>query len=220
MSVTWIDPGLLPSPTAASSFSDSVSPAHVNDSANGALLNPRHQTGRRGQRRGRGQPDCSAGLRVRTRGAEPEGSLECPSGSGVAIELFRRLLLSKICNPVRAHSAKDASLFGAERWKDDTISIPVGVGSAARCARSTSSGEMLFWDLLSSLRSMSSSSLRFIERMIALSEVDFKPSMAAETSRDTITCTHRTVRARWRCPLRRALQRELPSSGSGANSRQ
>jgi hypothetical protein len=102
MSVTWIDPGLLPSPTAASSFSDSVSPAHVNDSANGALLNPRHQTGRRGQRRGRGQPDCSAGLRVRTRGAEPEGSLECPSGSGVAIELFRRLLLSKICNPVRA----------------------------------------------------------------------------------------------------------------------
>jgi hypothetical protein len=108
----------------------------------------------------------------------------------------------------------------AERSKDDTISIPVGVGSAARRARSTSSGEILLWDLLSSLRSMSSSSLRFIERMIALSEVDFKPSMAAEASRDTITCTHQTVRARCRCPLRRALQRELPSSGSGANSRQ
>ena len=56
MSVTWIDPGLLPSPTAASSFSDSVSPAHVNDSANGALLNPRHQTGRRGQRQAEGSP--------------------------------------------------------------------------------------------------------------------------------------------------------------------
>ena len=75
-----------------------------------------------------------------------------------------------------------------------TISISAGscdMLSVARRARSKSAGGILLLRArVSSVTRVSSSCLRLVVRTAALSEVDFTPSMAAETSRDTITCTN------------------------------
>ena len=52
---------------------------------------------------------------------------------------------------------------------------------------------MLLWALVSSPMSIVSSCFRLTVRMTAFSEVTLKPSMAAEISRDPITCTHWAV---------------------------
>ncbi len=65
---------------------------------------------------------------------------------------------------------------------------PCSVALRTRCIRAA--GTSMPWDRgrVSSATSIVSSCLRLIVRMIAVSDVTFTPSMAAETSRDAITC--------------------------------
>ena len=79
---------------------------------------------------------------------------------------------------------------GNRELKEHTVSTPGSLISVARRARSISSaGMLLLRARVSSLVSISISCLRLVKRMIAFREDIFTPSMTAETSSDTITCT-------------------------------